>query len=675
MGKHASLMSPLPCASAVTLLALRILLPQAGEPAPQAAPAAPAAPAALAPPAGAGAGPALLQPRDPATPLGNALRGTPLLEGLTAVERNLAAAAGKVPPERVLPPVTGLFRDPWSLPEVARGLTAPGVSASLRPVQAALGCIHAALGMEPPSAEGAGTITIREPQQGIYALDYLAAEARRRCRECLGPLADDAEFHAAVSHVVDVAVATPMPAGEDAAAVDRVLARAATLDLDGLRALAASIGHADVAFRLQGDWAGFEAMPDAEIPEGLRGAFSGTILGAEELDRAGWVVVGGPGPNRYDMSRIAAVFDPGGDDRYEWPAGECPLAGTRVVLDMAGNDLYTAAPGALVGPGGGFFGVGLIRDLEGNDRYEGGRLSLGAACFGAGLLVDEAGDDVYEGGAFSEGAALWGAAALVDCAGGDTYRSRYLSQGVGGPRGVGVLLDLAGNDLYQVGGVPSVYGTPATSCAFSQGVGYGVRRQAAGGVGLLIDRAGDDRYESGEFSQGGGYFFGLGVLRDAAGNDLLRGDRYAQGFAAHQAFGALLEDAGDDTYYGRTAASQGAAWDESAAMLVDAGGDDSYQADGLSQGAAAQQAIGVLADLGGTDRMVARGAGVQGAGGSNEYHFSTCRCLSFSLLFKRGGAASTFSSGRRAGTTVVTGAADDAKPEMSTRWGLFLGVE
>ena len=34
----------------------------------------------------------------------------------------------------------------------------------------------------------------------------------------------------------------------------------------------------------------------------------------------------------------------------------------------------------------------------------------------------------------------------------------------------------------------------------------------SGGVALLYDGGGKDRYEAGNFSQGGGYYFGIGML-------------------------------------------------------------------------------------------------------------------------------------------------------------------
>jgi hypothetical protein len=244
---------------------------------------------------------------------------------------------------------------------------------------------------------------------------------------------------------------------------------------------------------------------------------------------------------------------------------------------------------------------------------------------GFGLLFDDAGVDTYHCAAWSVGTGFYGAGVVIDQgARSDVYLSEVFSQGVGGPRGFGLLLDAGGADLYRANGpVASTYGMRATYMAFSQGVGVGIRPYDFGGVGALLDLGGDDRYEGGEFSQGGGYYWGVGLLHDEAGDDLYYGNRYAQGFAVHQAFGMLADLSGDDVYWSTLAAAQGAAWDQSVAILFDGGGNDLYRAGTLSQGAAAQQARGSLHDLAGDDVYQAADDVVQGAVGDNSYHFTS----------------------------------------------------
>ena len=358
--------------------------------------------------------------------------------------------------------------------------------------------------------------------------------------------------------------------------------------------------------------------PGRAPPAALRSLVEGEILDYAEVD-GGYVVVGGFGANRYDMDRLYAVIDPGGDDVYRW-SDATPLE-TQTVIDMAGNDRYLAAR---AGPGAGWLGVSLLIDRAGNDFYESALGGCGAGALGIGFLFDGQGADTYRCAAWSIGAALYGAGVLIDDGDEtDVYLSQTFSQGVGGPRGFGLLLDAGGADSYRANGpVPSAYGTPGSYMGFSQGVGVGIRPYDTGGVGLLFDLGGDDRYEGGEFSQGGGYFWGLGILHDRAGDDLYYGNRYAQGFAAHQAFGMLSDLSGDDVYWAMTAAAQGAAWDQSIAMLYDAAGNDVYRAQSLSQGAAAQQARASLHDLSGDDVYGATHPVAQGAAGENTYHFS-----------------------------------------------------
>lgn len=413
------------------------------------------------------------------------------------------------------------------------------------------------------------------------------------------------------------------------------------------------------------------APPPAEFARWI----SGEVHGAKIVEGIGLVVVGGAGANRYDMSAVAAVYDVGGDDRYDYPG---PAPGPlQFIIDLAGNDTYSATA-SFCGPATGIFGLSIIDDRAGNDTYRSsGMFTIGAGLFGFGILLDRAGNDTYENldddSGWSVGVGFYGSGMILDLAGSDVYLAQKLSQGVGGPRGFGAIVDGAGNDLYRANGprFGSAYGTPAVYLGMSQGFGFGVRNNAAGGVGVIVDLGGDDRYEAGEFSQAGAYYFGLGIIHDVAGNDLYYGNRYGQAFAAHQAAGVLIDDAGDDTYWSMTAASQAGAWDQSMVMLVDRAGNDSYRCDGLGQGAAAQQALAILLDLGGDDHYVGRGS-VQGLGGGNEYHYHAEGILSFSALFDLGGGRDFYSAGRANNTREVLGRIVEGNPGASNAWGLFV---
>lgn len=407
-----------------------------------------------------------------------------------------------------------------------------------------------------------------------------------------------------------------------------------------------------------------------DLAERVRAAVLGPVLGARLVDGELWVV-GGAGANGYDMGRIAAVFDVGGDDTYRFPAAA--PGPYQIVIDEAGDDRYEAGADA-AGPAAAVLSVAVLEDRAGDDRYRSGhRGAMAAAAFGVALLIDASGDDEYvnDGGSagWAQGSGVYGAGLLIDRTGDDRYDGQILAQGVGGPGGIGLLLDAAGDDAYTANGphFASGYATPGVFAGLSQGFGTGLRGYAAGGIGALYDLAGDDRYTVGEFGQGTGYFQGLGVLHDGAGDDVYAGSRYAQGSAAHQAAGILVDHAGDDDYSCAGPAAQGAAWDQSTALLLDRAGNDSYRAKALAQAAAAQEAVAVLADLDGDDFYACTDA-CQGESGGNDYHYDASRLFNFGALLDRGARADTYSRPRANGTSLRTG-----KPARGAACcGLFL---
>jgi len=413
-------------------------------------------------------------------------------------------------------------------------------------------------------------------------------------------------------------------------------------------------------------------VPDA-LRERVAAAVQGQVIAAFECPD-GLCVVGGNGKNTYEMSKLARVCDVGGDDHYTWSA---PFDGDeQLVIDLYGNDTYESKAD-FAGPGVGVFGLSIVDDRAGDDTYTSTRrFSEACGLFGVGMIVDRKGKDRYVNtsadAGFAQGVGYWGAGILLDLAGDDSYVGEKLVQGVGGPRGFGLLCDVAGNDEYHANGPSfgSVYGTAGAFVGMSQGMGYGIRADAAGGVGALFDLAGDDKYDVGEFGQGCGYFFALGVLHDVAGDDVYTSQRYGQGTGAHQAAGILVDGAGNDHYSCKQVAFQGGAWDQTIAWLLDRGGDDVYTGFGLGQGAAAEQAIGVLVDCAGKDKYDSPQA--QGESGGNDYHYSECGLFSFSVLLDLGGAKDEYSTGRLNGATTKTGARNDAKPEASNLYGICI---
>lgn len=134
----------------------------------------------------------------------------------------------------------------------------------------------------------------------------------------------------------------------------------------------------------------------------------------------------------------------------------------------------------------------------------------------------------------------------IDIEGDDTYATpqRNLTQGAAFGRGASLLLDLAGNDLYQ---------------ASQNAQGFG-----GTGIGLLVDAAGDDRYEAGASSQGAA---AGAVSTNLAGVATVNG-------VPVPSWGSLADLAGDDRY---SFSQQGSLLDTyGVAVLLDANGTDTY---------------------------------------------------------------------------------------------------
>ena len=108
-----------------------------------------------------------------------------------------------------------------------------------------------------------------------------------------------------------------------------------------------------------------QALPRSEVPGGI----TGDILLAQATSY-GMIVIGGPGPNTYELDhRFALIVDLGGDDLYRG-------------LIAASADIE--------------HGNAVIIDMSGNDTYDSAALGLATGRLGVGLLIDQAGDDVYQ---------------------------------------------------------------------------------------------------------------------------------------------------------------------------------------------------------------------------------------------------------------------------------------
>jgi hypothetical protein len=631
------------------------------------------------------------------TRVGDAFEEARMREQSDATFRAIAAGLARIPDANAPWSVRGVLEDPWRAIPVAATLTGPLThSKAIRrqPYAVAARAVAVALNVrepvmprtdtdgtapqgEPapdPLAPRHGAIPVPHAKGGIFAMRFLLEEAGLHMNRALEPVLAAADMDRdalaellseAPPMVARLKWMTRRTADERTAAIINAMRAATRIDAD---ALAHAVAHFDADIYVTADWTQADSKP---LPEALEGAVTGAIFAADLVADLGWVVVGSLEDNTYDMSRIAAVFDPGGNDEYRWSAVR---TGMQAVIDLAGDDRYWGA--GLQGPGAGIMGLCVIDDHAGNDRYEAPWLGAGAAIAGAGIVIDRAGNDTYRIDRWGCGAAIAGAGILIDFDGNDDYQGSLFVQGVGGPGAVGALIDAGGNDRYRADGAdPSVYGTPATDVSFSQGAGFGFRPVLSGGTGMLVDLGGNDRYFGGEFSQGGGYYFGIGIARDTDGRDTWSGDRYAQGWSAHQAVGVLIEDSGDDIFISRTAASQGAAWDQSVSVLLDRRGNDTYRAEGLAQGAAAQQSFAMMIDAGGDDTLDASAPTCQGGSGPNEYHFDSTGARSVSVLMlldgykgagSRSAARTRCSAGRLVPGITITGTAPMSLRDAAT---------
>jgi hypothetical protein len=348
----------------------------------------------------------------------------------------------------------------------------------------------------------------------------------------------------------------------------------------------------------------------------------------------GWVVVDTSGRNnRHQLKDALLVLDVGGDDDYEFLA-QGDTHTISVLLDHRGNDRYaTAAPGA--DPSSATLGYGILWDTEGDDRYLGTQQAQASALFGAALLVDGGGSNRFVASSRSQAHAIGGVAVLVSAGGDDEFIAQTYSQATGGPGGVAVLVDTGGNDRYTLNNVPLVRPSPQLpdrNTSMGQGAGYGMRgvffdgRSTSGGIGMLLDLAGNDRYEAQVFAQGVGYYEGLGMLLDDGGNDRFESAWYAMGASAHYAAGVFLKrGVGSDVYRSTHENALGSANDLSVGVFVDEGGEDEYTVGHLSLGAAHANSTGIFVDGAGNDRYTVMSSTCGALGAAHQHKWGNPR--------------------------------------------------
>ncbi|MBW2244379.1 MAG: hypothetical protein JRH01_20535 [Deltaproteobacteria bacterium] len=310
---------------------------------------------------------------------------------------------------------------------------------------------------------------------------------------------------------------------------------------------------------------------------------------------------------------------------WETPLGRVRVAGRGpdhhtgeflLLIDLGGDDIYREVGRALQ-PNQ----ISTVIDLAGDDTVLWEQTpGPGAGVMGIGLWIDLSGDDRYAGRNLSMGAGVFGAGLLWDAEGDDVYEGGSRVQGAG-QYGVGVLLDGGGDDTY-------------TAQLNSQGYG------GTGGFGLLVDLAGNDSYSCTplvpddieeriqrhdaphytNFCQGSAFgrrpavSGGIGLLLDRKGNDRYAVDLFGQGSALWFGLGMLVDGAGHDRYQAFEH-GQGDGVHLGAGLLSDWGGDDEYTGYEHCQGVGVDRAAGLLYDDSGDDlyrsHSESQGAGVK----------------------------------------------------------------
>ena len=375
---------------------------------------------------------------------------------------------------------------------------------------------------------------------------------------------------------------------------------------------------------------------------------------------AGWVLIGGTGDNTYTED-AALILDFGGNDKYFNHAGGSTRPNPfSVVIDLSGDDVYSATGD--FAQGAGLLGGGFLIDLEGNDRYMAKNYSQGAGVLGVGVLADLAGRDQYAATAVSQGAGSFGVGMLAEGGGDDIYFGNYFVQGAGYIKGFGAIVEVAGNDNYFAGSLVEDFRAPGKSYdSMSQGFGFGMRPWesfigASGGIGVIAEAEGNDIYVADYFAQGASYWFSLGILDDRKGNDRYISGRYSQGAGIHMSAGILIDGGGDDNYLADYGVAQGCGHDFGIGFLLDNGGNDRYISGVIAQGAGNDNGIGVLSDNGGDDEYHLKSLG-QGRG-----NFEPARDVgSFGFLFDTGGGSDVYSQGGKNNSL-----------NYKTQWGILL---
>lgn len=247
----------------------------------------------------------------------------------------------------------------------------------------------------------------------------------------------------------------------------------------------------------------------------------------------------------------------GNDNRYLYGDGQGygGVAGVGVIADYIGDDKYTAEPLASVADRGDYHSQGKINanGAQGTGMGRRGDGSDGHSWAGGlGALIDIKGNDQYYSGNWTLGCGYWfGTGIVYEGEGDDLYKSVYFTQASGAHYCIGVILDKGGNDtheLWETSGAGIAFGWDyAIAMLYDRGgddkyiakiisLGCAQIRSDA----LLIDIGGNDYYQLGKGQEG----LGAATYRESYDhpNALSPFDTYAKSFAL------FLDIGGKDTY-------------------------------------------------------------------------------------------------------------------------------
>ena len=218
------------------------------------------------------------------------------------------------------------------------------------------------------------------------------------------------------------------------------------------------------------------------------------------------------------------LVEAGGNDAYDCNHGHPTWGGTPGIYPSAqmpteGNASFCQGTGfgarALAWSGG----LGVLRDVTGDDTFSASTFAQGSGYWqGTGVLSDGAGSDSYDAFYYVQGgAAHYALGVLADGGDGDDRfnllrEPRYMQMGAGHDFSTGILVNEAGDDQYLFGGLAM----GASNC---------------NGIGLVVDVVGDDLYSSpSDYGWGMGNHSGecigtrpdsrsMGIMIDAGGSD------------------------------------------------------------------------------------------------------------------------------------------------------------